>query len=249
MKLKDLAVKYSLEFLVIVLGISVSFWLNQIAVERVEEQERIKVLQSLHAELDEIDKYCRERKDNYRDDINILDALLEKGFDPDRFEGLTTSKARIEFILTRYRVFEPPMNQYQSIIHAGALKYLKSDKVNDKLGQLHNTFLRYMQTSVNYERELKQAFTPFLTTEHPEILLAKGQNATSFDEYVGMLHTAISNDKRFEANVLLLSGYLENKMYFLKLYEAILLELDGVLVEELGDDLNVTTSQERSRRR
>ena len=37
--------------------------------------------------------------------------------------------------------------------------------------------------------------------------------------------------------------------YFLKLYEAILLELDGVLVEELGDDLNVTASQERSRRR
>ena len=54
MKLKDLAVKYSLEFLVIVLGISVSFWLNQIATERVEEQERIKVLQSLHAELERL---------------------------------------------------------------------------------------------------------------------------------------------------------------------------------------------------
>ena len=66
-----------------------------------------------------------------------------------------------------------------------------------------------------------------------------------------MLHNAISNDKRFEANVLLLSGYLENKMYFLKLYEAILLELDGVLVEELGDDLNVNErpQQQRSRRR
>ena len=38
-------------------------------------------------------------------------------------------------------------------------------------------------------------------------------------------------------------------MYFLKLYEAILLELDGVLVEELGDDLNVTTFREPSRLR
>ena len=55
MKLKDLAIKYSLEFFVIVLGISVSFWLNQISVEQTQEQERIKVLQSLHAELDEID--------------------------------------------------------------------------------------------------------------------------------------------------------------------------------------------------
>ena len=80
--------------------------------------------------------------------------------------------ALIEFILTRYRVFEPPMNQYQSIIHAGAESLevpLESDKVKDKLGQLHkDTFLRYMQTSVNYERELKQAFMPFLTSEsHP----------------------------------------------------------------------------------
>ena len=249
MKLKELAIRYSLEFLVIVLGISVSFWLNQIGVERAEEKERIKVLQSLHAELEEIDKYCRERKDNYRDDINILNALLKENFDPNLLDGLTTSKARIEFILTRYRVFEPPMNQYQSIIHAGALKYLKSGEVNDKLGQLHNTFLRYMQTSVNYERELKQAFMPFLTSEHPEILLAKGQNAIGFDTYVGTLHTAISNDKRFEANLLLLSDYLESKMYFLKLYEAIVLELDGVLVEELGEDLNVKVSQERSRLR
>ena len=49
MKAKDLLVKYSLEFFVIVLGISVSFWLNELAVERTHEQERVKVLQSLHA--------------------------------------------------------------------------------------------------------------------------------------------------------------------------------------------------------
>lgn len=233
MKLKDLAIKYSLEFFVIVLGISVSFWLNQISVEQTQEQERIKVLQSLHAELDEIDKYCKERKDNYRDDINILNALLDERFDPDRFDGLTTSKARVEFILTHYRVFEPPMSQYQNVIHAGGLKYLKSDEVNDKLGQLHNTFLRYMRTSVNYERELKQSFTPFLTTEHPNLLIARGQNAIGFDAYVNMLHKAISEDQRFEASMLLLSGYLENKLYFLKLYEGILLELDAVLLAEL----------------
>ena len=44
MKAKDLLVKYSLEFFVIVLGISVSFWLNELAVERTHEQERVKVL-------------------------------------------------------------------------------------------------------------------------------------------------------------------------------------------------------------
>ena len=48
------------------------------------------------------------------------------------------------------------MNQYQSIIHAGALKYLKSDKVNDKLGQLHNTFLRSFDADVGELRARAQ---------------------------------------------------------------------------------------------
>ena len=125
MKAKDLLVKYSLEFFVIVLGISVSFWLNELAVERTHEQERVKVLQSLHAELGEITLYCNERRDNYSDDVNLVKVLMDDRFEPGQLKSLTTSKSRIEFILTHYRVFEPRMNRYQSVIHAGGLKYVK----------------------------------------------------------------------------------------------------------------------------
>ena len=114
MNAKGLFVKYSLEFFVIVLGITVSFWLNQLAVERSNENERIKVLQSLHSELAEIEIYCNERTDNYRDDIDILKALLLEDLNIESLNSLTSSKARIEFVMTFYRVFEPPMNQYQS---------------------------------------------------------------------------------------------------------------------------------------
>ena len=113
--------------------------------------------------------------------------------------------------------------------------------------------LRRMGASVDWQRErftmdegLSAAVTEVFVSLYEEGLIYRGKRLVNWDP---VLHTAISGDKRFEANVLLLSGYLENKMYFLKLYEAILLELDGVLVEELGDDLNVTTSQERSRQR
>jgi hypothetical protein len=249
MKAKDLLVKYSLEFFVIVLGISVSFWLNELAVERTHEQERVKVLQSLHAELGEITLYCNERRDNYSDDVNLLKVLMDDRFEPEQLKSLTTSKSRIEFILTHYRVFEPPMNRYQSVIHAGGLKYVKSEGVNEQLSRLHNTFQRYMQTSVNYERELKQSFLPFMTSEHPTLVLARHQNAIGTEKYATMLHAAIAGDDRFKANMHLLSGYLENKLYFLKLYEGIVMELKTELENALGDAAPVTTSQERSRLR
>ena len=44
---KKYLIKYSFEFVVIVIGISVSFWLNEISIGNQNEEERIKVLNSL----------------------------------------------------------------------------------------------------------------------------------------------------------------------------------------------------------
>ena len=43
MKRKDWIIKYSLEFVIIVLGISVPFWLNQVSINNQNNEERIKV--------------------------------------------------------------------------------------------------------------------------------------------------------------------------------------------------------------
>ena len=42
--LKNYAIKYSIEFVVIILGITVSFWLNELSITNQDEKERIKIL-------------------------------------------------------------------------------------------------------------------------------------------------------------------------------------------------------------
>ena len=56
-------------------------------------------------------------------------------FNIDSITKLTTSKGSIEFNLIYYRVFEPPMNRYYSIINAGTLKYVESDKIKEILSR------------------------------------------------------------------------------------------------------------------
>ena len=51
---KKYIIKYSFEFVVIVLGISVSFWLNELSIDNQNEVERVKVLNSLKMEIQEI---------------------------------------------------------------------------------------------------------------------------------------------------------------------------------------------------
>ena len=52
--IRKYTIKYSIEFVVIILGITVSFWLNELSISNQNENERIKVLSSLKLEIDEI---------------------------------------------------------------------------------------------------------------------------------------------------------------------------------------------------
>ena len=191
----------------IVAGISVSFWLNEISIGNQNEKERIKVLNSLNMEVDEIQSYCDERVNRWNKDRRILMMFLEssgQNFNVDSISKITTSKSSIEFNLIYYRVFEPPMNRYLSIINAGTLKYVKSDKIKEILSRLHNTYLSYVETTVEYEKILKENFVSFFATNHSDIIIAGSDNKISFDEYSLMLYNSIKNDKKLKSNLIVL---------------------------------------------
>lgn len=234
---KKYIIKYSFEFVVIVAGISVSFWLNEISIGNQNEKERIKVLNSLNMEVDEIQSYCDERVNRWNKDRRILMMFLEssgQNFNVDSISKITTSKSSIEFNLIYYRVFEPPMNRYLSIINAGTLKYVQSDKIKEILSRLHNTYLSYVETTVEYEKILKENFVSFFATNHSDIIIAGSDNKISFDEYSLMLYNSIKNDKKLKSNLIVLDDYLGSKLTFIKLYINILDELEI----ELNDKLN-----------
>ena len=233
---KKYLIKYSFEFFVIVAGISVSFWLNEVSIGNQNEKERIKVLNSLQMEVDEIQNYCTERINRWNRDRKILTIFLESNgqrFNLDSISKLTTSKSSIEFNLIYYRVFEPPMNRYLSIINAGTLKFVESDKIKEILSRLHNTYLSYVETTVEYEKLLKENFVSFFAINHAEIIIAGSDNKVSFSNYSKMLYNSINTDNKLKSNLIVLDDYLGSKLTFIKLYINILDELEFELNKSL----------------
>ena len=219
--IKKYIIKYSIEFVVIILGITVSFWLNELSIDNQNEEERIKVLTSLQMEINEIKYYCDGRKRTWEMDISLLNEFLypsNKIFNIDSVLKIATSKIRIETFIILYRVFDPPMNRYYSIINSGDLKYVKSDKVKEILSRLHNTTFSYVETAVEHEKQLKQSFLPFLTINHPDVILARDNNKISIDRYSEILNDAINSDDKLRAKFILLKRYLEYKISILQMY-------------------------------
>ena len=226
---KKYLIKYSFEFVVIVLGISVSFWLNELSIDNQNELERIKVLNSLKMEINEIRDYTFEREKTWVTDLRLLNELLfpRNGvIDTDSILKITTAKSRIETFLVIYRVFDPPMNRYYSIINSGDLKFVKSDKIKEILSRLHNTSFSYVETTVEYEKQLKQSFLPFLSQNHPEIILARDDTSVSMKKYIDIISRSIKSDKKLKANFIMVKRYLDYKLSFLRLYNMSLDDLE-----------------------
>ena len=125
-----------------------------------------------------------------------------------------------------YRVFNPPLNRYQSIINSGDLKYVESEKVKEILSRLHNTSLSHLETAVEHEKQLKQSFLPFITVNHPEVILARENNRVSVNRYSEILNKAIDSDDRLKAKLVMLKRYLEFKISILQVYMISLEDLE-----------------------
>ncbi len=238
MKKKDWFIKYSLEFFVIVLGISVSFWLNQVSTNKQNNNERIKVLNSLQKEAKEINDYCEERKTNWQNDIVILNAFINptnQQFNFETIKNLTKSKSRIQFNFIYYRVFEPPTDRYHSIINSGALKYINSDKIKEMLSRIHITYSSYVQTTIDYEKKLKEDIVPVISKRHPDIIIKKNDNSISTEKYCEIMYNSIKNDRELISKLILLEEYQKNKINWLSMYI--------VLIEDLETEINKVLSK------
>ncbi len=219
--MKNILARGGIEFLAVLLGITASLWIDKNQNENQNENQRIKMLTSLQMEINEINNYCDERKRTWKKDISLLNEFLYPSngiFSVDSILKMTTSKSRIERFMIIYRVFDPPMNRYYSIINSGDLKYVKSDKVKELLSRLHNTSFSYVETSVEYEKQLKQSFLSFLAINHSDVILARDNTKISINRYSELLNDAIKSDDKLKANFIMIKRYLEIKMTQLKLY-------------------------------
>ena len=230
MKKRKLFVKYTLDFLILVMGISVSFWLNQVSINNQNNKERIKVLNSLHEEAKEIKNYCVERKKNWQNDITILDLFInskKKNFDFKSVEKLTKSKSRVQFNLIYNRVFTPPTDRYQAIISSGDLSYIKSEKIKNLLSKIHITYSSYVQTTIDYEKKIKESILPIIIERHPKIIIEKKNNSVTLEEYCNLIYRSLSNDDEIISSLILLEEYQKNKINWLSMYMVLIDDLEN----------------------
>jgi len=229
--------KLGFETIAIIIGISASFWINEISIKKDNDIQRIRVLNNILIENEDIKRYCNERMNIWSQDIEIFTHLLDKRLNLDKIENIVRSKRRVEYNLIYYRDFEPPMNRYKSIINTGDLKYIKSENIKEILTRLHNLNYLRVASTVEYEKEIKGKVISLLTKENPSLFIKSNNSAVSFETYINLLHEFIQENDRLKSNLIVQMRYFKTRISSLKLYMITLKELEEELRNIKGFNL------------
>ena len=170
--------KYSLEFLVIVLGVSVSFYLSEISKKRDLKVLSISIQQNLLNEVIEIEKYIKERENAFFSDTKTIIALQNKKFNLDSLRLLN----RVTVTLFNYRGFSPPNSVYNSLVSDGNLGLIESSKIKEELSKMHIQHFYHIKSNVEDENIAKKKIVDYFQLNYPKFFL-DGQFSEKSENY------------------------------------------------------------------
>ena len=225
--------KLGLEIIAIIIGISASFWISEMSVERDKTIQRKRVLKSILLESKDIKDYCAERIKIWNQDIEIYNLILNEKLNIEMLRNIAISKNRVEYNLIYYRDFNPPMNRYRSLVNTGDLKFVRSENIKEVLTRLHNLNFSKVVSTVDYEKKIIELIIDLITQENPKLFLKGNDSKISFENYLRSLHSFIQENEKLKSNLIVQLKYFKTRISSLKFYMLTLEELQYELNETI----------------
>tara|TARA_Y100000996_G_C22546151_1_gene651921 strand:+ start:1000 stop:1704 length:705 start_codon:yes stop_codon:yes gene_type:complete len=223
--------KYFFEFIVIVFGITISFYL-----EDYRQKEEMKTLslalkKNLLNEIYEIEKYLEEREIAFKGDQKLLLALQDESLKVDSIFKIQDKPYLYGAALFNYRGFGPPVAFYNSLVNDGKIRYLESSDLKKELDLMHNVHYSYVKSNVQDEAIAQRKVMDYFQINYPRLFILSDSDKPN-KTYAKKIKNAIDNDVTLRAILYQKSLAIQQKVVGFDRYKKSLIELKKLL---LGD--------------
>ena len=162
--------KFIFETSVIIIGISISFWLSNLQEKSNNKSKEIEILESINVNIIQIQKYIDNRRETLEEDNQLMDYLSTNwnNLNLDSIvEVLQFGRHKKAFhnVFLDYREFHPPVSEISSIIGDGSISLISNHDVKIQLISLMDNSYDFVNQNVKSEIELQQSFRAKLVQE------------------------------------------------------------------------------------
>ena len=231
--MKKYLIKYSLEFLVIVMGISVSFYIEEIRVANELKTLSVDLKQNLLDEISEIESYMNERELAFKGDQTVLNSLQDIKISYDSLLKISDIPSKYNVSLFNYRGFKPPVAFYNSLVNDGKIRYLESSSIKEELDKMHNVHYYYINENIKDEAVAQRKMIDYFQNNYPELLIESIETNSNAD-YVNEIYSKVRADIVLRSILFQKSLAITQKVVGFNRYKESLDKLKNTLLNDLN---------------
>ena len=225
--MKKIFVKYLIEFVVIVVGISVSFWFDkyQTSLDNIEREKQ--VIQELFTELDLIDSTVEGREKVFIYDFENLNSIINNNVIFDTFSYEELLIASID-----YRGFSPSEEIYTSLKYDGGLKYIRNNEIKIAIEALYNGTKYGVIANMEDEIVVQRDVLKYIQYNYPELLIDFEQKNINENDKIRIFTKTVQSDKTLKSLLSTKHRFMGSKLRFLENYKKSLAKLKMLISEQ-----------------
>ena len=227
--MKKYLIKYSLEFLVIVMGISVSFWLSNYKDTIENAEKEIQVFDDLFNGISSIDIGIENRTEAFKFDLDIIENLLGlSDFNKYNYDDLMVA-------VIDWRGFDPNQETYSTLKEEGSLKYISSKELKVNLEKFYGSEGGYIISNMEDDIIMQREILKYLNYNHPILVLRN--NEYNDESLILNFKSVVNKDLTLKSLIKAKQRFMLNKYNGILEYDKVQKELNGQIKSEL-DKLN-----------
>ena len=227
--MKKHLIKYSLEFLVIVMGISVSFWLSNYKDSIENTEKEIQVFDELFNGISSLDIGIKNRTEAFKFDLDIIENLLGlSDFNKYNYDDLMVA-------VIDWRGFDPNQETYSTLKEEGSLKYISSKELKVNLEKFYGSEGGYIISNMEDDIIMQREILKYLNYNHPILVLRN--NEYNDESLILNFKSVVNKDLTLKSLIKAKQRFMLNKYNGILEYDKVQKELKGQIKSEL-DKLN-----------
>ena len=182
--MEKLLTRGGVELIAVVLGITLSLWVDDKKDLSVVKKNNVKTLKSIKAEVALRIKYIDRKMDQYKRDIEVGDYIIKNWnkIDYDSIASITKNDRDIILTLKAYRAINLPISIYNSLNSDGSIGKLEQDSIKIILNDLYEVFPAHIVDGVENERVLYHSFNEYIIKNYP-IIVNDAVGKKEYDDY------------------------------------------------------------------
>lgn len=251
MKNIDMLKRFLFETSIIIVGISISFWISEVQKDIENQNKEQKLLKTIKINIDAVGRYTNGRLDLLEEENNLMDHI-SNNWNNLNVDSLTkvleegTYVKSFHNLFLDYREFHPPVSELKAIVDDGSLGLIRDENIRLAITTLLDDRLDFLLQNINSEIQLQQSFRENLLYEKSDEIVSvlRTSNSEMKDRISGNLGYTSRVKEELNAITSLKSAenYLNLKirqrfwvMFFMKNFNSSLAEINDLVINNIDD--------------